>query len=239
MFAPGFSRRRPWPKWREDPDMNPPIQTPTPSAPDRPAAQKETILVVEDDPDLRDLIVQVLESAGYRMLPAGSGVQALEQWAKRRGGIHLLLTDMVMPDGLTGRKLAEQLQSEDPRLRVIFTSGYAAGTPGTELANFEPRNFLPKPYRPGHAAADGARMPRSACSRQPSRPRSRLTLERMKAKGRNNCRIFFLRQGGFRAGPQISRRLLPACRTNRPGFGSTCCVRWVGPCQPWVPPCSP
>jgi DNA-binding NtrC family response regulator len=59
-----------------------------------------------------------------------------------------LLTDIVMPDGLSGRKLADRLQSEDPQLRVIYTSGYTAGQAGEALADVEERNFLPKPYRP-------------------------------------------------------------------------------------------
>jgi CheY-like chemotaxis protein len=105
-------------------------------------------LVVDDEPDLRDLVTQVLESGGYKVVSAGSGAEALEQWAKHLGNIHLLLTDIVMPDGLTGRKLADRLRGEDPRLRVVFTSGYSAGQPGTELANVEERSFLPKPYRP-------------------------------------------------------------------------------------------
>jgi two-component system, cell cycle sensor histidine kinase and response regulator CckA len=113
-----------------------------------PAGARETILVVDDEPDLRDLISQVLETDGYRVLLAGSSAEAIDQWSKRRGNIQLLLTDMVMPDGLTGRKLADRLQSEDPHLRVIYTSGYTAGLPGTELANVDERNFLPKPYRP-------------------------------------------------------------------------------------------
>jgi DNA-binding NtrC family response regulator len=53
-----------------------------------------------------------------------------------------------MPDGFSGRMLADRLRSEDPNLRVIYTSGYTAGVPGTELANMEQHNFLPKPYRP-------------------------------------------------------------------------------------------
>ncbi len=84
----------------------------------------------------------------YRVLTAASGAKALETWAKREGEIDLLLTDMVMPDGLTGRKLAERLTGEDPRLRVIFTSGYTAGMPGSDLDNVAEGNFLPKPYRP-------------------------------------------------------------------------------------------
>jgi PAS domain S-box-containing protein len=126
----------------------PPRQTPAPANPSVPGSPGETILVVDDEPDLRELVVQVLESAGYRVLSAGSGAQALELWAHRRGDIDLLLTDIAMPDGLTGRKLAERLRSEDPRLRVIYSSGYTAGLPGTELANMEAENFLPKPYRP-------------------------------------------------------------------------------------------
>jgi two-component system, cell cycle sensor histidine kinase and response regulator CckA len=114
-----------------------------------PAAERETILVVDDEPDLRELVSQILETDGYRVVSAGSGAEALEQWAKHRGDIHLLLTDMVMPDGLTGSKLADRLQREDPRLRVLYTSGYTAGLRGTEMANVEERNFLPKPYRPG------------------------------------------------------------------------------------------
>ncbi|HEX4121283.1 MAG TPA: response regulator [Verrucomicrobiae bacterium] len=108
----------------------------------------ETILVVEDEPDLRDLVSQVLESRGYKVVSAGSGAEALETWAKRVGHIDLLLTDMVMPDGLTGRKLAERLTNEEPGLRVVYTSGYSAGMPGTELANIEESHFLAKPYRP-------------------------------------------------------------------------------------------
>jgi PAS domain S-box-containing protein len=109
---------------------------------------RETILVVEDEPDLRDLVAQVLKSRDYHVITAASGAKALETWAQRDGAIDLLLTDMVMPDGLTGRKLAERLTHEDPRLRVIFTSGYTAGMPGADLDNVADGHFLPKPYRP-------------------------------------------------------------------------------------------
>jgi len=125
-----------------------PNQAPPPEAPTKPATERETILVVDDEPDLRDLVSQVLESGGYRVLAAASGEEAIQQWAKRQGDVQLLLTDMVMPDGLTGRMLADRLRSEDPRLRVIYTSGYTAGVPGTALANVEEQNFLAKPYRP-------------------------------------------------------------------------------------------
>jgi PAS domain S-box-containing protein len=135
VFLPALAFREPQPA----------PAPPKPAAAERP---RETVLVVDDEPDLRDLVVQVLESGGYRVLSAGSGTQALEQWAKRVGEIHLLLTDIVMPDGMTGQALAQRLRSEDPRLRVIYTSGYTAGMPGLEMANMEEQNFLPKPYRP-------------------------------------------------------------------------------------------
>jgi CheY-like chemotaxis protein len=97
---------------------------------------------------LCDLVAQVLKSRDYRVITAASGAKALETWAQRDGAIDLLLTDMVMPDGLTGRKLAERLTHEDPRLRVIFTSGYTPGMPGADLDNVADGHFLPKPYRP-------------------------------------------------------------------------------------------
>jgi CheY-like chemotaxis protein len=108
----------------------------------------ETILVVEDEPDLRDLVVQVLQSRGYKVLEAGSGKQAIEQWTQRDRPIDLLLTDMVMPDGMTGCELASRLQTDAPGLRVIYTSGHSAGIPGTQLADIDERQFLAKPYRP-------------------------------------------------------------------------------------------
>jgi two-component system cell cycle sensor histidine kinase/response regulator CckA len=114
----------------------------------RPEKVPETILVVEDEPDLRDLVVQVLESSGYHILEAASGKQALEQWKQRVRQIDLLLTDMVMPDGMTGCELAELLRADAPNLPVVYTSGHSAGIPGTQLADVQERHFLAKPYRP-------------------------------------------------------------------------------------------
>jgi PAS domain S-box-containing protein len=125
-----------------------PAQQPTPQKPGGSKGGGETILVVEDEPDLRDLVSQVLVSSGYKVVSAASGAEALETWAKCRADIHLLLTDMMLPDGFTGRKLADRLTSENPRLRVVFTSGYSAGMPGTESASVEESHFLAKPYRP-------------------------------------------------------------------------------------------
>ncbi len=108
----------------------------------------ETIMVVEDEPDLLELVVQVLEGRGYTVLGASSGKQALEQWSQRDCDIDLLLTDMTMPDGMTGCELAERLRIDAPNLRVIYSSGHIAGVPGTQLAHVDERQFLAKPYRP-------------------------------------------------------------------------------------------
>jgi CheY-like chemotaxis protein len=111
-------------------------------------AAAETIMVVEDEPDLLELVVQVLEGRGYTVLGASSGKQALEHWSQRDHDIDLLLTDMTMPDGMTGCELAERLRIDAPNLRVIYSSGHTAGVPGTQLAHVDERQFLAKPYRP-------------------------------------------------------------------------------------------
>jgi CheY-like chemotaxis protein len=108
----------------------------------------ETILVVDDEPDLLDLVVQVLEGQGYHVLGASSGRQALQQWSRRTHDIDLLLTDMTLSDGVTGCELAAQLRTEAPHLRVIYSSGHSVGVPGTQLADVDEREFLAKPYRP-------------------------------------------------------------------------------------------
>jgi CheY-like chemotaxis protein len=90
----------------------------------------------------------VLEARGYNVVGAGSGKQALEQWSHRVHDIDLLLTDMTLPDGMTGCQLAERLRTDSPNLRVIYSSGHTAGVPGTQLADVNEEQFLAKPYRP-------------------------------------------------------------------------------------------
>ena len=123
------------------------------SQPQLPAATgSETLLVVEDEPSLRELVVRVLQLCGYRIYEAANGVEALQVWARHKDDIDLLLTDMVMPEGLSGRQLAERLQKEDPALKVIYTSGYSPGMAGKDIALLEGFNFLAKPYPPSRLA---------------------------------------------------------------------------------------
>ena len=118
-------------------------------APQRPAIKggNETILVVEDEPLLRELARIILKDYQYQVLEAGNGVEALKVWEEHQGNIDLLLTDMVMPEGMTGRELAEELKKRKPGLKVIYTSGYSADVMGGELSLDETR-FLQKPYAP-------------------------------------------------------------------------------------------
>lgn len=112
----------------------------------------ETILVVEDEPALRELVVNILKLYGYFVFEAESGPEALDLWVKHRKKIDLVLTDLVMPEGISGRDLAERLQAENPELKVIYTSGYSPGMAGKDIALLEGFNFLPKPYPPSRLA---------------------------------------------------------------------------------------
>jgi PAS domain S-box-containing protein len=108
----------------------------------------ETILVVEDEALVRELVCSVLARHGYRILQAESGVKALEIWRACREQIDLLLTDLVMPDCLNGRELAEKLCAERPRLKVILTSGYSTDVVAKESVLRSRVNYLQKPYHP-------------------------------------------------------------------------------------------
>ncbi len=82
-----------------------------------------TILLAEDDPDVRVVIERVLREAGHEVLAAGGGHEALARSRTFNGTIHLLVSDVVMPD-LNGAELAKQLLLERPDLRVLFVSGF-------------------------------------------------------------------------------------------------------------------
>ena len=105
-----------------------------------------TILVVEDEEMLRLFVTEVLESFGYRVLSAESGAQALEIWEKEKDNIDLLLTDIVMPESISGRQLARLLLQDNSQLKVIYTSGYSPELIGTEFETETGHAFLPKPY---------------------------------------------------------------------------------------------
>jgi CheY-like chemotaxis protein len=121
---------------------------------DEPATEKivrggtETILVVEDEVAVRELVCNLLAGQGYQILQAESGAKALQVWRDSKDRIDLLLTDLVMPDQINGRELAEKLWAERPRLKVIFTSGYSADVVGKDFVLSRSLNYLQKPYQP-------------------------------------------------------------------------------------------
>jgi PAS domain S-box-containing protein len=105
----------------------------------------ETILVAEDEDAIRMVATRVLQRAGYTVVAAASGEEALEQLAKHGGGITMLMTDLVMP-GMTGLELAHEARRRFPALKVLFASGYSADAADGHLAEFENWNFIEKPY---------------------------------------------------------------------------------------------
>jgi PAS domain S-box-containing protein len=107
----------------------------------------ETIFVVEDEETVRSCVCAILKSKGYAIITATNGVEALSVWKEHRDNIDLLLTDMVMPEGMTGIDLAGQLTAERPALKVIYTSGYSADIHGTDSSLPAGHRFLSKPYQ--------------------------------------------------------------------------------------------
>ena len=109
---------------------------------------KETVLVVEDEAELRLLTRQILECYGYRVFEGATGAEALKLWPQHAQEIDLLLTDMVMPEGITGWELAEKLRIEKPELKVICTSGYSVELAKMNLDAPAGIRFLQKPFKP-------------------------------------------------------------------------------------------
>jgi CheY-like chemotaxis protein len=127
----------------------------------------EAVLVVEDEPVLRDMAHVILEELGYRILGASTGKEALAVWEKHEGKVDLLLTDVVMPEGMSGIELAEKLLPSKPTLKVVFTSGYTVDEMSEAFLAKTGARFLQKPYtrttlaRAVRQALDSNRSPAS------------------------------------------------------------------------------
>jgi CheY-like chemotaxis protein len=112
----------------------------------------EGILLVEDEPSVRQVATSVLQGLGYRVFTASSGLAALQVWAAHKAEIELLLTDLVMPDGVNGRELALRLLAAKPRLPVVYMSGYSHEVAGEDFRLEPGVNYLPKPFDLGSLA---------------------------------------------------------------------------------------
>ena len=122
---------------------------PSPAA--RPTGGEETVLLVEDQEAIRTLLRTALRSAGYRVLDAANGSEALRVADEQAGPIHLLITDLVMPKP-DGREVAEFLKSREPRMKVLFISGYTEDAALRSAVLAEGVEFLQKPFAPAELA---------------------------------------------------------------------------------------
>ena len=107
----------------------------------------ETVLAVDDDPTMLELLEELLTPMGYQVLSAASGEEALEMMAAQERKIDLLLTDVMLP-GIKGQDLAKQLLHNCPDVNVLFMSGYLC--PSMAHKGSEPRfeAFIQKPFAP-------------------------------------------------------------------------------------------
>jgi len=108
----------------------------------------ETVLVCDDDDDVRKLVVEVLRLRAYTILTARSGEHALEVVRRHGGPVHLLVSDLAMP-GMGGMELGARLRERDGSMRVLYISGYSDGTDGLSAGREPGVHFLPKPFLPG------------------------------------------------------------------------------------------
>jgi CheY-like chemotaxis protein len=104
-----------------------------------------TVLVVEDEVTVRRLLQRVLEREGFAVYTAGSGREALDWWPRGGHAVDLVITDLVMPGGVSGTALAKALLARRPDLPIVFTSGYDPEFDPTEVTMIPGENFIPKP----------------------------------------------------------------------------------------------
>jgi len=105
----------------------------------------ETVLLVEDEDSVRQLVRETLEARGYRVLEADNGDAALQAAESHVGSIHMLITDVVMP-GMNGYELSKKLKTRQPGIRMLYLSGYTEGTVVEEDAISPGTAFLQKPF---------------------------------------------------------------------------------------------
>jgi signal transduction histidine kinase/HAMP domain-containing protein/ActR/RegA family two-component response regulator len=106
----------------------------------------ETILVVEDEAAVLNMGKLILQDCGYQVLEAASSTEALAVWQRHEGSIDMLLTDLVMPVGISGMELAVQLLGRKPSLKIMFSSGYCVDDLDADFRRKNGPMFLQKPY---------------------------------------------------------------------------------------------
>ncbi|MFO1019161.1 MAG: PAS domain S-box protein [Planctomycetales bacterium] len=134
------------------PQVDPPLESRLDIVPDTaPKGGSETILVVEDAELIRNLACHILRSQGYTVLEASNGKEALKAVEQHPGVIHMVLTDVVMPE-MSGRQLSERLRVVKPGLKVLFMSGYTDDAVVRHGVLEAETNFIQKPFSPSSLA---------------------------------------------------------------------------------------
>lgn len=106
-----------------------------------------TILVVEDEESVRELVVEMLNSTGYKVIEAHNGKNAIEKYSSHRDEINLILTDVVMPE-MNGKKLIENLSHFSEKTKVLFMSGYTDNAIDNQGILNPETHFIQKPFSP-------------------------------------------------------------------------------------------
>ena len=112
---------------------------------DDPPSARSTILVVEDEAFVREAACEILEGSGYQVLRASNALEAQAAFRHRSGSVHLLLSDVVLPDQ-NGPALAKHLKAARPELKTIFISGYPEYTVTKYGVMAGQLSYLPKPF---------------------------------------------------------------------------------------------
>ena len=111
-----------------------------------PAFGTETILLVDDEEFVRDLGARILSKAGYTVLTATNGKEALDLFEKERTQISLVILDLIMPE-MGGKECLKELRKIDPQLKVLIASGLSADPSTKESVKMGARGFVSKPFR--------------------------------------------------------------------------------------------
>ena len=107
----------------------------------------ETVLAVDDDPNMLELVEEMLKSLGYKVLSAASGEEALAMAASHQDTIDLLLTDVMLP-GIKGQELAKQLLNSCPDVNILFMSGHLCPSMAYSDSGKRFEAFIQKPFSP-------------------------------------------------------------------------------------------
>ena len=121
---------------------------PVPEAAGAARGAGETVLVVDDEPAVRVITKRILQRSGYAVLEAAGGVEALDTLREHPGPVHLLLTDVIMPE-MNGREVAQRVRGQRPGIRVVFMSGYSPEAIAHDGLLDEGAAFVRKPFESG------------------------------------------------------------------------------------------